>query len=305
MTIEGLHFPTAVDWFNGAILSLVIAIVAATINKAVTSDMSAKKAFIIIFSTFSIAVVVLAIWYNVIGYIIFFQANDLEEKHGCNIAFPVYVNAIQSNPKIANAREGLVNCGLRVNKVEESIETLEAASPILFTKWLYWKEMAELYSYESNEEKIRYAASRIIDLYTYENSRVILKEISESAQNYPTNSRWITVLGEEFHDNLNYSMAEEIFRIVRINNGSDANALFWLAWSLYEQEEYLDALNHFEECINQVQSFDELAAGRCHAGKGFIYFKEGQIIKAKEEFLKALELNPNQEDVVEKLQLIP
>jgi len=303
--MEGLNFPTAVDWFNGALLSLVLAIVAATINKAVTSDMSAKKAVIIVFSTLTVAIFALALWYNFVGYIIFLQAKDLEERHGCNIAFPVYLNAVQSNPKLTNARENFVNCGLRIGKVDESIKTLNTVSPILFTKWLYWKEMAELYSYDNDEEKMYYAVSRIVDLHTYENRKAIIEEVSESARNYPKNSMWISALGEEFHDNWDYSMAEAILRIVRINNGSDANALFWLAWSLYEQKEYSDALNHFDECIKQIQEFDELAAGRCYAGKGFIYFDEGQIIKAKESFIKALELNPNQEDVIEKLQLIP
>lgn len=303
--MESINYPTTVDWFNGAILSLVIAIVAATINKAATNELSTKKAVVIVFSTFSSAVLVLAIWYNLIGYAIYLQAKDIEEKHGCDIAFPVYLNAVQNNPQIVKVREGLVNCGLETDKVEETITTLNAFNPVLLTQWMYWKEMAELHSFNNDEMQMYYAVSRIIDLYTYEYSRVILGEISKSAQKYPMNSSWISALGEKFHDRQKYVMAEETLRIVRINNGADTNALFWLAWSLYEQKKYQDATNHFDECINQLQLSDEFRAGRCHAGKGFIYFEEGQIIKAKEEFLLALELDPNQEDVIEKLQFIP
>ena len=100
------------------------------------------------------------------------------------------------------------------------------------------------------------------------------------------------------------AQAETILRSVRIHNDSDNNAVFWLAWSLLEQDKYDDALKHFDKCIERFTEEDCLA--RCHAGKGFIYEDLNQKDKAIAEFTLAQKISPDHDDVKNALnRLMP
>lgn len=101
----------------------------------------------------------------------------------------------------------------------------------------------------------------------------------------------------------NYPEVERFTRIVRLNRAGNIAILFWLAWSLYEQEKYEDALGHFNLCV--AQASPGYVLGRCHAGKGFALNKLGRQGEAKDAFRKALEIYSDQMDVQSTLGSLP
>ncbi|MBM4425286.1 MAG: tetratricopeptide repeat protein, partial [Chloroflexi bacterium] len=67
---------------------------------------------------------------------------------------------------------------------------------------------------------------------------------------------------------------------------------FWLAWSLYENGYYSEAIEYFDDAIEKGYF-----PGRAHAGKGFAFVRAGDFTHAAEEFITSLTQTPDQPDV--------
>jgi len=283
--MDTINFPIlSGDWFAPAIIALVGAVLAGIISQVVENKISTKRAIVFSGGTIAVALGVILFWYNLIGIIIFSNAQDIRESKGCLAAFPYYKNATKWNPKIANARWQMVVCGLELNRNDEVLAILEPLESVLQDHWHYWVELSWAY----------YGSAK----YTQ-----MIKAVENGADLNPSQTEWIAVLGEKLMRNFNYSDAEAVLRVSRTRNDADGISTFWLAWALYEQRKYDDALFHFDECIRLNTSGYKLS--RCIAGKGFVYKSIGQYGEAKSLFETSLKMDPNQNDVKEALEAIP
>lgn len=283
--MDGLNFPIlSSDWFTPAIITLVGAVAAGVILKIAENKISAQNAFLFLTSTIVTAFIMVVIWYNFVGLIIFSIGEDVQMKEGCKEAFPLYKSAVNWNPKIPRARMALVGCGLDLNRSGEAIKTLEALESILSDNSVYWAQLSWAYSGTEDYEKM-------------------INSVEHSANLDSTDLGWISSLAERLMNQFKYEQAEAILRVVRVHNNSDSVAPFWLAWALYKQGKYEDAIHHFDECIRLNPSGDRLY--RCLAGKGFALRDIGAYSEARILLETSLQLNQNQDDVITALEQLP
>lgn len=275
--MDGINFPIfSGDWFAPAIIALVGAIIAGVISQVAENKIPVGKAIVFLASIIGGALTIVLLWYNVVGEVFFLVAQDTRESKGCLAAFPVYKNAVRWNPKIPEARAELAECGLELNRNDETIKILEPLETLLSDSWAYWHQLAWAYFGEGLYDKMIYSVERSADLN-------------------PMKSTWIASLGEELINKFKYPEAEAVLRVARTRNGNDGESTFWLAWALYEQDKYDDALHHFDECIRLNPSGYKLY--RCIAGKGFALRDLGRYNEAKSLLETALQMDPNQDDV--------
>jgi len=306
--MEGLNFPTSPDWFNGAVVAIVITATAGILVKLAENKISGQRAISFITAIIFSAFIVALFWYNAVGFLYFLRAKSIEDERGCAMAMPTYEQAVTQNPKITGARERLISCSIALQRSYELIPILEPLSGVLATSCQYWIEMAQVYSANGESDQMLDAATRSAELYSTSDYDKMLDFIVRSAELDPLNSSWITSVGSSLHSNRQYAEAEAVLRIAVTHNYSDDEAVYWLAWALYEQgseykDKYEDALRHFEECIRRYKrrSENNLELGRCYAGKGFVFRDTGKKDQARAEFLRALQTYPNQSDVLDAL----
>lgn len=282
--MDGINLPTNVDWFNALLLPILVAVITGIIVGHAEGRIDSSKSATYIFSAILCTVVFSLIWYNIIGVFYFLWGRSAEPDGGCRVAASLYEKAVVWNPKISDARTKLVSCYTSLNRGDELVTILEPLGRSLSDSPRYWQDMASVY-------------------YANRDYQKMIRSVAKSADLEPKNSEWITALGELLHRDLRYSEEEAVLRTVRTHNGSDDMAVFWLAWSLYEQTKLNDAFYHFEECIKRFASGYNL--GRCHAGRGFALLKMGRFEDAHAAFQQALTIEPNQEDVKTALDQLP
>lgn len=283
--MNGLNLPSfSTDWFAPAVIVIMSAIISGIVTKVAGGEIPRNRAISFLVGTLLVTTIVILFWYNVIGIIIFNYADSVASSQGCRSAYSFYKSAVDWNPKYTRARIAFVECSLELNRAEDAVEILESLEPKLLGSWNYWNEMAWAYYGIQSYEKMISSVERAADLY-------------------PENTGWIDSLGEKLHRELKYREAEAILRIARTRNGSDGAAVFWLAWSLYEQDKYDDALSHFDECIRLNSSGYFLA--RCIAGKGFTLRDTGRYQEARSLFETSLQIHSDQEDVRISLEQLP
>lgn len=280
--MDGVNIPTSIDVFGAILLPVLVATLASIVGRVLDGKLSALKGFIIIAEIIGGTLFLVLSWYNLIGYVYYYRGVQAEAKSGCPTAVSYYERAVLWNPKIIAARTSLVECKKALNHPEDLIEILEPLERQLFTSANYWKDMALVYFYVSEFQKMRYAVNRAADLD-------------------PADLKWAVDLGEVLHRAEKYSEAEFVLRVVRYRDSRDALAVFWLSWSLYEQGKFQDALYHFGECIRLNDNYFQ---GRCYAGKGFTLIQMGRLNEAKEAFQISLQIAPNQDDVEQALSIL-
>jgi tetratricopeptide (TPR) repeat protein len=155
----------------------------------------------------------------------------------------------------------------------------------LSPQWQYWHDLGIAY----------FAAGKYDDM---------LDAIKSAADLAPTNTDWITNIGEQLHRKGGYATAESVLRLVRIRNNADKLAIYWLAWALYEQKKYEDARGHFLKCIDSYKN-ETFFVARCHSGIGFAWKAKGNYSSAKQEFEISLGILPNQADVIKAVATLP
>ena len=282
--MESLNLPTSVDWFSGLIVPIAITIIAGIIVKIAEGKVNSSKGLGFIVGVLVCVAIFVLLWYNLIGAVYFLRGQSVEATKGCQGAVPLYEKAVSWNPKLIGARHQLVYCMIVLNRASDLVPILEPLDALLFDSPHYWQDLALTYYAIGDYDEMAHSVGRSADLD-------------------PENSDWITTLGERLHRETKYGEAETVLRIVRTHNDDDGLAVFWLAWALYEQNKYSDALYHFEECIVRFDAGHTL--GRCHAGKGFALLKLKRYDDARLAFQQALEIEPNQDDVRTALSQLP
>lgn len=283
--MDGLNLPSlSNDWFATAIISMVSAIAAGLGLQMIENKITGSKLVNFLIATVLLAFVTILVWYNITGIVLFGLGRFIENTRGCASALSIYRNAVIQNPKFIPAREKFVECGYSIKRLNEILSTFEALQDSLSDSHTYWRELALVYYGVGNYPKMLSAVERAADLY-------------------PKDSVWITRLGEQLHRQLRYAEAEAVLRVVRTHNGADSEAVFWLAWALYEQGKYQDAIGHFDICMRLNQSVYNMA--RCMAGKGFALRSVGKYNEAKSLLETSLNLYPDQPDVRTALNQLP
>lgn len=283
--MDGVNLPSlSNDWFATAIISMASAIAAGLGLQLIENKITGSKLVNFLIVTVLIALAMILMWYNITGIAFFGLGHFIENTQGCGSAFSTYRSAVIQNPKFIPAREKLVECGSSAKRLSEVLITLEPLQNSLSDSYSYWRELAWVYYRVSNYPKMLSAVERAADLE-------------------PKDSAWITMLGEQLHRQLRYADAEAVLRVVRTHNGADGQAAFWLAWALYEQGEYQDAIGHFDICMRLNPSGYNMA--RCMAGKGFALRRVGRYSEAKSLWETSLTLYPDQPDVRTALSQLP
>jgi tetratricopeptide (TPR) repeat protein len=283
--MDGVNLPSlSNDWFATAIISIVSAVAAGLSLQVIENKITGSKLVNFLIATVLLAFTVVLVWYNVIGIVFFGLGRLIENTQGCGSALSVYRNAVIQNPKFIPARWGLVECGIRIKRLNEVLNTLEPLQVSLSDSHSYWQGLALIYYEVGNYSKM-------------------LSAVEQAADLNPKDSVWMTFLGEQLHRKLRYADAEAVLRVVRTHNGADGDAVFWLAWALYEQGKYQDAIGHFDMCMKLNPSGYNMA--RCMSGKGFALHRLGRYGEAKSLWETSLSLYPNQPDVRTALNQLP
>lgn len=283
--MDGINLPSlSNDWFATAIISMASAIVAGLGLQLIENKITGSKLVNFLIVTVLIALAMILVWYNIAGIALFGLGRFIEYTQGCGSAFSTYKSAVIQNPKFILAREKLVECGISAKRLREVLATLEPLQSSLSDSYSYWRELAWVYYGVSNYPRM-------------------LSAVEQAADLEPKDSAWITMLGEQLHRQLRYADAEAVLRVVRVHNGADGQAAFWLAWALYEQGKYQDAIGHFDICMRLNPSGYNMA--RCMAGKGFALRSVGRYSEAKSLWETSLNLYPDQPDVRTALSQLP
>lgn len=287
MGLESLNFPTEIDWFNSAVLAIIIAIITGTVNSLAKKDIKAERALAVLVITLTIAFGLILAWYNLIGLYLFQMAIDEQESHGCGIAASIYERAVIMNPKIANARYGYIGCKEELQELEQTLEVLKPLEKLLTNDPVYWEQLSTVYYGLDDFPSLSSALKRYAELSPKQASIYISNRANE-----------LMIVRK-------YKEAEQILRIARMKYDDDYFVISWLAWALSEQNKLDDALYHFELCLDKTLKVNDTVYGRCFAGKGFVLEKLGDFDEARIAFEFALYFNPNQPDVENALQRLP
>jgi tetratricopeptide (TPR) repeat protein len=283
--MSGINLPSfSTDWFASAVIAVICAIVAGIVVLLAEKKIRGPKALAFVIGPLVLAIAAVLFWYNAVGIAICQSGRITELSHGCSQAFPAYKRAVAWNPKYTPARERMVVCALQLGRTDEALAVLEPLESALVDTWSYWYELSRCYCAVANSDHMVLSVDRAADID-------------------PGQSAWIDSLAEALHRQFRFTEAEALTRIVRTHNGGDSVAVFWLAWALYEQDKYDDALGHFEKCIEMNPAGYTLS--RCIAGKGFTLRDMGRYAEARQPLETSLQMDPTQLDVNAALAQLP
>lgn len=292
--MDGVNVPKTFDWFSACLLPVSVAVFATVLGQLIERKIVLVQALKALISVVLSVLVLAALWYNGIGYVVFLYAQNQKTDKGCLQAMPVYQTAVRWNPMLGDAREGLISCGKELNREQDVSSFLSSLEGSLSETWQYWRDIAQISHTLGDHDRVYAAAVRSLSLEPLETS-------------------WIVDIGYRYVLVADYIRAEVILRRVRVYNWSDSFAIYWLGWAIFgqaaysdipdRQAKYSDAFDHFEQCLTKFQVGHY--AARCHAGKGFIFRNLGQTSEARAEFTRSLELQADQEDVLEALASLP
>ena len=157
---------------------------------------------------------------------------------------------------------------------------------------------------EKENSKYTYWWARSIIYFSKGDYKALSASTESMLSLMPSTSQIVVDMAKDLHSKFYRAEAEALLRNVRVYDDGNNYAVFWLAWALFEQGKNEDALYHFDLCLQRFTQGYE--AGRCHAGKGFIFVNNGRYSEAISEFTISLEILPDQEDVQKSLnQLMP
>ncbi len=280
--MDGINLPLSLDWFDGAVIAVVTVTVAHLIVNIANENTTEDRGFNFIFGTIVLAVVIILIKYNGIGIALYAYGLSTEDESGCKEAIHHYEASLHWNPKIAAARVAIIRCNSSLDKPEDSLTILEPLEDLFEESPVYWRDMAWAYYSNYEFDRMISSANRSVDLDH--------RDID-----------WLTDIGHTLMVDGLHHEAETVLRLNRTYYPENDRALFWLSWSLYEQEKYDDALNHFDQCIDRLSELLNDRLARCYAGKGFTYFALGSLPEARDFFIRSLTIDSNQPDVNEVL----
>lgn len=274
-------FPSATYWYTSVVIAIVVAIIAGIITKMAEGKVRSNRALVFILFTIGFAIVSYWVMFWGISQTYTRLGIQRENSAGCLNALNSYKMAINWNPHNGYAQAYYSSCMIDLNRSDEALSILRPLQDIQADDWVYWYSITIL----------NIAMDDFVSMHVNVNRMLALN---------PQSINELVDIGRRLHSNLHYDEAESILRIVRMRNDNNNDAIFWLAWTLYEQgsvdsSKYYDALHHFDECINRFQ--EGYYAGRCHAGKGYVYLSLGQRGDAIAEFNIALQITPEQDDV--------
>jgi tetratricopeptide (TPR) repeat protein len=286
--MDGINLPSSIDWFSTTTTTLLVAIIGGTLNFMIKNEIKSERATKIITTAVITALGVILFWYNLVGIFYFFSALYTYQQKGCGASIFLWEETLQWNPKLIKARYWLIDCNTTLNHPQDSIPVFEKLQPQLSSSPEYWKQMSIVYFRADDYPKMQEALIRYADI--------------ESAES----SKWILAVVHDLMDRKKYPEAEAAVKIVRVKNDANNSGVFWLAWALFEQKKYTEALQNFELCVERYRP-DGLGyeLGRCFAGEGFIYKNIGENSKAKQAFEFALFFYKDQSDVEKALSELP
>lgn len=286
--MDGINIPSSIDWFSTTTTTLLVAVIGGTINLMIKNEINSEKATKIITTAIISALGMMFLWYNLVGIFYLFPTYYTYDHKGCGASIFLLEETLEWNPKLINARYMLINCNSTLNRPEDSVSVLEKLQPQLSSSSEYWKQMSIVYFRVSDYPKMQDALIRYADI--------------ESAKS----SEWILIVVHDLMDIKKYSEAESAIRIVRAKDNTNSSGIFWLAWALFEQKKYSEALQNFELCVDIYKpGGPSYELGRCFAGEGFIYKNLGAVSQAKESFGFALFFYKDQSDVEKALSELP
>jgi tetratricopeptide (TPR) repeat protein len=285
--MNGINFPSSIDLFNAILAGIVVSVTAGIINARIKNEIKTGTAIFDFFGLALVASLVFWSWYNAIGFAYYQHAANEEDLAGCGNAIYSYAVAIRWNPKIIRARWGLINCAVSLNRVESAISILEKQEDKLSDEPEYWEQMSFLSLKNNNMDKMLNALAIYSDMKP--------ADVED----------WTEAIGRSLMDQHMYPETESAMRVLQ-RVDTNKRAVFWLAWSMFEQQNYSVALENFDICIKNYESSSEVSLlGRCYAGKGFIYLNTGDTFSAKQAFIDAISIYPEQQDVKDALLKIP
>lgn len=282
--MDKINLPGSIDWFNAALVTFTVTVLSGIVRDWGKGKVTESRATSFVFGIIVFDLVAMFIYYNVIGFVLYQNASYRETNQGCAAAISTYKQALSWNPKITEARWRLVSCYIDLNRSPELLTILNPLQDTLSNEWEYWSQIA-------------------VAQYANEDYSVMYDAVKKAAELSPATTEWITTLAKGLHRRFKFEEAEKLLRIVRIYNDTDNDAVFWLAWALYELGFYTDAVEHFDLCVERFVSGYE--NGRCWAGKGFSFKEMGQPIEAKNALNIALAVWPNQDDARTVLNSLP
>jgi tetratricopeptide (TPR) repeat protein len=282
-TMDGLYIPDTLDLITLLVIPVTLVAIGAVVTQLVKNEIKFKVASKRILLIFVISTLILFGWYNLGGLILYTNGRSAEGVDGCDQAVSIYEQAIHLNPKLSDARTRFVACKIALGLPADALTVITPLRKNLEYSPFYWKDMVSLYKEVNDFDKMLDAVKRAVLLD-------------------PSNVTWAVNMGEAYHRAQDYVKAEAVLRNVRVYNGNEPMAAYWLAWALYEQGKYQDALGHFDICITLMTPINQSNTGRCLAGKGFTFEKMGNNTEAVQAFTQALSTNPDQDDVKQELE---
>lgn len=286
--INSINFPISIDWFNGIASAIFASVLASIINSRIKNEINDQRTIGSLSSLIISMLLLLLFWYNAIGIIYAFIAVKQQDSVGCGNAIYTYESAIEWNPKLTGARWGLVNCAITLQRIEDTIPIIERQQSKLSNDPEYWKQLSILYLKTNNQDSMLRALSVYADMQS--------DDIED----------WTYKIGWELMNERKHIETETAMRLFRSRAENNKVTAYWLAWALLEQGKYQDALMHFDICISDYETLEaNFYLGRCYAGKGFANLYSGYTLEAKEAFIEAISIYPDQQDVKDTLIQIP
>jgi tetratricopeptide (TPR) repeat protein len=269
---------------NSIVLPIIATVIGGIILLLIEKKISLQRAVNSIIGSILVSMLIIFVLHNVVGIILLNRARSVTSTNGCLSSAPLYERVVIWDSRLADARREYVICNEIIGRSNSSVRLLESLEKDLDYDSEYWQDRALAYYYVADIQKM------IISL----NSAVRV--------GITNNNELINFIGQELHGKFFFAESEEVLRIARINDESDINTIFWLAWSLYEQQKFNDAYAHFEKCIIIAGDYQ---LSRCYAGQGFILQKQGLFNEARAVLQQSISINPDQEDVLQVLSQLP
>ena len=253
-------FPSATYWYTSVVLAITVSVVVAIVTRVVDEKINWVKASKLTGGVVAFGVVSYFLLFYGVSWVSLKRGNALERSQGCRIAVSAYRQALLWRPSNEDAQIKFAQCMSEIKQYENAIEVLDQIEDTEASKYTYWWARSIIYFRKGDYADLISSTETMLSLN-------------------PSTSPIVVSMAEDLHKNFHREEAEALLRNVRVYDDSNSQAIFWLAWALFEQEKYNDALYHFDLCLQRYATGYE--AGRCHAGKGFIFLKQGLRVYPK------------------------
>lgn len=230
-----------------------------------------------------ITLVLLLTWTNIIAIVYFVAGNYELNERGCVRAIPHFEKSVEWGPLMFGPRRELIRCRQQLNQLDELLTFLTDADIAQETDLFYVYDMTQLYLEQDRLTELVQLATAFI-------------------HSDPEIYQWLIGIGIQFHRQQKFQYAEGLLSEIRTIDMDNYVVIHWLAWSLFEQEDYENAYDRFTDCIELGDVIPDNFLSRCYAGRGFTSMRMEH--NAISDLVRASQLQTGQRDVLNALNSI-